>query len=449
MSQPTIETTMETTTFLQERNECRRVCPMARYARALLLGRLAKLAEGQITFHDDLGSTTVGPADSPDALSARVDVHDPRFYTDVLLGAHLGAAESYVEGRWSTHDLETLIRIFARGGAEVESLKSTLSAVMEPVRRVQRALARNTKHGSRKNIMAHYDVGNEFFELWLDPTMTYSSGVFEDGDDTLEQSQYNKIDRLCRKLDLQASDHLLEIGTGWGALAIHAAKEYGCRVTTTTISPSQREVAMERIREAGVENRVTVLLKDYRDLEGPFDKIVSVEMIEAVGHEFMPRYFEQLSRLLRADGVLALQAITVPDQRYERARRTPDFIQQYIFPGSCIPSVGVMMAAMRKKTDLQLTHLEDLTPHYARTMRLWREAFGARLDEVRAQGYPERFIRMWDFYLAYCQMGFAERVTGVVQMQFKKPGCRTAPVVPASAALVGGAEALGRDFATR
>jgi cyclopropane-fatty-acyl-phospholipid synthase len=257
----------------------------------------------------------------------------------------------------------------------------------------------------------------------------YSSAIFAQPNMPLEAAQLARLDHICRKLDLTPRDHLLEIGTGWGGMAIYAATHYGCRVTTTTISQEQYKLASERVRAAGLEERVTVLLKDYRDLDGQYDKLVSIEMIEAVGHDFYDTYFGKCAALLKDDGLMLLQAITIADQRYEAARKSVDFIQRYIFPGSCIPSITAMSDSITRASDLKLAHLEDIGPHYATTLRLWRENFLRNAEAVRALGYPESFLRMWEFYLCYCEGGFEERALGDVHMLLAKPGNRRAPIV--------------------
>jgi len=278
--------------------------------------------------------------------------------------------------------------------------------------------------GSRKNILAHYDLGNDFYALFLDETMTYSCAIFEQENSSLKQASEAKYDRICRKLQLAAGDRVIEIGTGWGGFAVHAARNYGVQVTTTTISDEQHQFARQRIKAAGLEDRITLLKKDYRDLSGKFDKLVSIEMIEAVGHQYLPIFFRTCSRLLKDDGIMALQAITIGDQIFDRHKRTVDFIKRYIFPGSCIPSITAISIALAKATDLRLVHLEDITPHYARTLREWRRRFFTNIKKVRALGFSDTFVRMWEYYLCYCEGGFAERYLGDVQMLFVKPLCR-------------------------
>jgi len=283
---------------------------------------------------------------------------------------------------------------------------------------------RNTRAGSRKNIAAHYDLGNDFYELWLDPKMMYSSAYFDTPTTSLEVAATTKLERICEKLDLCETDSVVEIGTGWGGFAIFAARHYGCKVTTTTISKQQYEMASERVRQAGLEDRITLLFDDYRDLEGQYDKLVSIEMIEAVGHQFHDSFFKKCCELLKPDGQMLLQAITIADQQYDQYVRSVDFIRRYIFPGGCLTSVTDMTNVMTRHTDMRLLHAEDIGPHYARTLQRWHKRFIAKLDAVRELGYPETFVRMWEFYLCYCEAAFIERSIGTVQMLIMRPGAR-------------------------
>ena len=394
---------------------------LSEIARRLVHTRLEGLRSGEITLADGPRTRRFG---QPGGRRAAVTVHHPGFYLDVALGGSLGAAEAYIQGRWSSDDLTALLRIFARDLEATDELERGWARLAAPVARGLHWLRRNSRTGSARNIRAHYDLGNDFFRLFLDPTMSYSCGVFESEDASMEEASVAKMERICHKLELGPRDHLLEIGTGWGGMAIHAASRYGCRVTTATISREQHALASERVQQAGLEDRVTVLLRDYRALEGRYDKIVSVEMIEAVGHEYLPAFFGTCGRLLVPDGLLLVQGITMPDHRYERYRKSVDFIQAYVFPGSCLPSVTAMCAAASRASDLRPAHLEDITPHYAETLRRWREAFFGNLDEVRRQGYSEPFIRLWEYYLCYCEAGFEEGVCGDVQIVFAKPGRR-------------------------
>lgn len=364
-------------------------------------------------------------------LRATVQVRDQRFYSDLALGGGVGAGESYMAGSWTTDDLTALVRIMVRNREVMDGLDGGLARLASPARRLLHYLNRNTKTGSRRNIAAHYDLGNDFFELILDrDLMMYSCAIFERPDATLEDASTAKVDRICRKLDLRARDHVVEIGTGWGGFAIHAAKNYGCRVTTTTISRAQHDYAVKRIAAEGLSDRITALLEDYRDLSGQFDKAVSIEMIEAVGHHFLDSYFRKCGGLLKPDGMMLLQAITITDREYAGALKRVDFIKKYIFPGSFIPSVTALCCSITCSSDLRLFHLEDITPNYAETLKNWRLRMFKNIERVRALGYPEEFIRMWEFYLCYCEGGFRERYIGDVQMLLNKPDCRRAPTLP-------------------
>jgi cyclopropane-fatty-acyl-phospholipid synthase len=394
--------------------------------RRLVVSRLEKLTGGQLSLREAGTVTLLGQPHSngSDGLCADLEVLDPRFWSKLLTGGSLGAAEAYLDGWWESRDLTSLVRLMARDRSVTGRLESGLARIGHFAAQAWHAVRPNSRRGSRKNIEAHYDLGNDLFALFLDRSMTYSAALFERPDASLDEAQEAKIDRLCRKLQLTAGDHLLEIGTGWGSLAIHAAGRYGCRVTTTTISPSQYAEASRRVAEAGLADRVSILQKDYRDLTGSFSKIVSVEMIEAVGHQFLNTFYATLDRLLRPDGLAALQAITIADRNYEAARKDVDFIQRYIFPGGAIHSLTALTAAATKASRLTLLHVEDLGLHYAETLRCWRERFDAARDRVRALGYPERFIRLWRYYFCYCEGGFRERVIGDAQMLFAGPEFR-------------------------
>ena len=387
---------------------------------------LTRLRVGSLTVHEGNDTRTFGDLGREGEPHAEVHVHNADVYRKVLAGGALGSGESYMEGDWSSPELTQVIRLFTANLSVLSSMDQKKSWLRKLGLAVAHALNSNTLRGSKRNISAHYDLGNEFFELFLDSSMMYSSAVFPRRDASLEEAATHKLDLLCRQLELTENDHLLEIGTGWGGLAVHAAKHYGCRVTTTTISREQYEKARERVAAEGLEDRVTLLMKDYRELEGQYDKLVSVEMIEAVGHQFYKDYFAKCSSLLKADGLMAIQAITMVDQRYEQARDSVDFIKRYIFPGGCLPSLEVIGQHLRRDTDMQMVHLKDITDHYADTLAAWRERFFDRIDDVRRQGFDETFVRMWDFYLCYCEGGFRERVIGTVQLTFAKPGYRFA-----------------------
>ena len=399
-------------------------------AKALLLRLLQRLQRGRLTIVDDQERRIFGETGEGFPLNATLTVHHPRFYSSTMFGGSTGAGESYMAGQWSADDLTTVVRIMALNRDVLEGLDRGWARLTAPLNKIFHLFRTNTREGSRANIAAHYDVGNDFYELFLDGTMTYSCGIFEREDSTLREASLAKYDRICKKLALSPGDHVVEIGAGWGGFAIHAAKEFGCRITTTTISKAQYQLTRERVEEAGLLDRVEVLQKDYRDLRGKYDKLVSIEMIEAVGHEYLDTFFRACGRLLREDGTMLLQAITMKDQGFERHKRSVDFIKRYIFPGSCIPSIEVMCRAIARASDLRLFHLEDITPHYARTLRMWRERFFANIDKVRALGYSNTFIRMWEYYLCYCEGGFEERYMGDVQMLLTKPLSRCPPILP-------------------
>jgi cyclopropane-fatty-acyl-phospholipid synthase len=408
--------------------------PLTRLARHLLRGQLRKIRYGRLRLVDlgtdeSFGTVT---ADAPFDVTLRV--RSPRFYSDAVFAGTVGAGEAYINGYWHCDDLPALVRLMVVNRHLMNDVDSGWSRLSAPLLSLAHRLNRNDKSGSRRNISAHYDLGNRFFELFLDPTMAYSCGIFERPDSTLLEASTAKFDAACSKLALGPGQHLLEIGSGWGGLAIHAAQHYGCRVTATTISREQYDLSRERVARAGLEDRVTVLLEDYRDLSGEYDALVSIEMIEAVGHQYLDTYFRRCSGLLKPSGAMLLQAITIQDQFYEQARRSVDFIKRFIFPGSFIPSVKAIADSLARSSDLKLFHMEDIGPHYARTLRMWRERFLANQGEVRAQGYPESFLRMWEYYLCYCEGGFEERSLGDVQMLLTKPRSRRAPLAAVHAA---------------
>ncbi|MBD8898536.1 cyclopropane-fatty-acyl-phospholipid synthase family protein [Rhodanobacter sp. DHG33] len=396
-----------------------------RFLRERLLKQLAGFGHGRLTLRDALGTVVIGmPASEPTDLAVHIDVLDPAFYRAVAASGSVGAGEAYMEGHWRCSDLVGLIRLLLRNRDLLDGMETGLARLGGMAMRTVHALRRNTRRGSRRNISAHYDLGNDFFKLFLSSDLMYSSAYWTGADDTLEAASARKLDLICRKLDLKPGDRVVEIGTGWGGFALHAARHYGCHVTTTTISQEQHALARERVAAAGVADRVHVLLQDYRDLDGQFDKLVSIEMIEAIGAEYLDTYFHQLSRLLKPDGLALLQAITIEDHRYAKALKSVDFIKRHVFPGSFIPSVSAMLAAKARSSDLGLIAQEDFGDSYARTLHAWRERFMARLPEVHAQGFDERFIRMWEFYLAYCEGGFRERSIGVSHLLMARPRWR-------------------------
>jgi cyclopropane-fatty-acyl-phospholipid synthase len=395
--------------------------------RRAVLRKLEKLRHGLLLIQE--GGDTLHFGTPLSELRAEIRVNDPAIWGLVAGNGSIGAGEAYIHGYWSTPDLTAVIRIFVANLEVLDAMEGGLARLGRPLVQGLHWLNRNTRRGSRRNIAAHYDLGNELFEQFLDPTMMYSAAMFRSEDDSLEQAQLNKLERICRKLALKPSDHLLEIGTGWGSMALYAATRYGCRVTTTTLSREQHAYTDQRIRDLGLADRVTLLLEDYRDLDGQYDKLVSIEMIEAVGHRYLPTYFEQCARLLKPDGLMLLQAITIRDQRYEQARSSVDFIQRYIFPGGALPSLQKMLDVVTRHTDFNLHHMEDFGLHYARTLRLWHENLRHARQRLEQLGYDDYFYRLWEFYLCYCEGGFLERTIGTAQLLLAKPAARPAPLL--------------------
>jgi cyclopropane-fatty-acyl-phospholipid synthase len=401
---------------------------LQRLGKKLFLQSLARFEHGELTVVvPATGERHVFGRRTPECdVHATLEILHPQTFADAAFGGTVGGGEAYIRGLWRTDDLTALVRMFVANRAAMEAFEGAAAFVADPLRRVLHWFNRNSVDGSRRNIAAHYDLGNDLFALMLDETMMYSCAVFAHEQTTLHEAQVAKLDRICRRLQLSPQDHLVEIGTGWGGLALHAAQKYGCKVTTTTISHEQHDWAKARFEAAGLlqSGQVTLLLEDYRALTGTYDKLVSIEMIEAVGHQFLDTYTAKCASLLKPDGAMLLQAITIQDQVYEQALKSVDFIQRFIFPGSFIPSVTAITDSVRRATDMKVFHLEDIGPHYATTLRMWRENFFARLADVRQLGYPDSFIRMWEFYLCYCEGGFLERQIGDVQMLLTKPRCR-------------------------
>jgi cyclopropane-fatty-acyl-phospholipid synthase len=396
---------------------------LTRLARSLLFALLRRIRYGSLLLHESDGQChrfgTKGQTPAAEAW-----INDPRVYTRLLLGGSVAAAESYVDGQWDSPDVTGVVRIFAANLAMLDRWEQRFGWLAAPANALRRWRLRNTRSQSRYNIAAHYDLGNELYSAFLDESMLYSCARFPSPQATLEQAQQQKLEDICQRLRLGPGDHLLEIGSGWGALAIHAARHYGCRVTTTTISEEQYAYASERIRQAGLEQRITLLKQDYRELTGCYDKLVSVEMIEAVGHAFLPGFFQCCAKLLKPDGLLLLQAITIADQRYDAYRKGQDFIQRYIFPGGCLPSIEIMSRCLGRHTDLVIRGLEDIGPHYAATLRHWDERLQRARNRLAAKGYDERFFRMWRYYLCYCEGGFHERAISTVWLTAARPDCR-------------------------
>jgi len=395
-----------------------------------VLARLRELAVGEITLRDGGFHEKFGQPSAAFPLSAEITVNAPDFYSDIAFGGSVGAGEAYIHGHWACTDLEALVRILLRNRGVLDNMETGTAMVTRPLQKLFHRLNRNTRSGSRRNIAAHYDLGNDFYALWLDERMMYSSAWYPSAGADLAEASLAKLERICRRLDLQASDHVVEIGTGWGGFAIHAASRYGCRVTTTTISKEQYDYARARIDEAGLGDRITLLQRDYRDLEGQFDKLVSIEMIEAIGHEYLDTFFAKCAALLKPQGEMVLQAITIADQRYAEAVKTVDFIKRHVFPGGFLPSLTAITGSMTRATDLRAIAVEDIGLHYAQTLRDWRQRFFARIFDVRKLGYSEEFIRLWEFYLCYCEGAFRERAIGDIQMHAIRPAAR--PAITAS-----------------
>jgi len=396
------------------------------FLRRRLLAQLAPMKGGRLQLRDALGDVTLGEADAP--LQVVVWVDHPAFYRAVAAQGSVGAGEAYIRGEWRCDNLVALVQLLVRNRALLDGMERGPARLGGWLLQGWNRLRRNTREGSRRNIAAHYDLGNAFFSLFLSSDLMYSSALYAEPGDTLEVASQRKLARICDQLQLQPGDRVIEIGTGWGGFAVYAALHHGCHVTTTTISREQYALATERVARAGLQDRVTVLLKDYRDLDGQYDKLVSIEMIEAIGAQYLDTYFATLTRLLKPEGLAMLQAITIEDERYEQARRSVDYIKRFVFPGSFIPSLHAMLGAKTRSSDLQLIGQHDFGQSYALTLRAWRRRFLSQLPAVRAQGFDERFIRLWEFYLAYCEGGFLERSIGVSQLLLARPGYRPAPI---------------------
>jgi cyclopropane-fatty-acyl-phospholipid synthase len=390
-------------------------------ARTLASAVLGLLREDRIELVDGAWRRAFGPADA--RLRATVHVNDREFWRALARGS-TPLAECYAADGWDCDDLVSLVRIGARQLPRVDVLRRPFT----PLRNALTRIPHNTRDGARRAIAAHYDLGNDMFRLFLDETMTYSCAVWEAPDMTLAEAQEAKLDRVCRKLELTPDDHVIEIGTGWGSFALHAAGRYGCRVTTTTISEEQYALAVERVREAGLDDRVTVLFEDYRDLRGSFSKLASIEMIEAVGWQYFDAFFSSCSRLLEPDGLMLLQAIVVDDRAFEIEKASRGFVTDLIFPAGCLPSVEVISRSTARATDMRMLDLEDITADYPRTLREWRQNFVRNADRAAELGYDRRFRRLWDLYLCWCEGGFLERRIGDVQVLLAKPAYRGSPV---------------------
>lgn len=354
-------------------------------------------------------------------LSATITLHNNNFYSDVAFQGSMGAAESYIAGDWDCDDLTRLVQIFVRNRDLLDGMEGGSAKFKNVLLKVGHLLNKNTLKGSRKNIAGHYDLGNDLFKQFLDSRMMYSSAIYSHPEENLEAASERKLRTICQKLDLKATDHVMEIGTGWGGFAVYAAENYGCKVSTTTISEEQYRYVSKLIKDKGLESKITLLKKDYRVLTGQFDKLVSIEMIEAVGHQFLDTYLEKISELLKSDGLALIQAITIEDHRYKQALKSVDFIKKYIFPGSFIPSIGAILESNASSTEMKLINLEDFGVSYAYTLRDWQRKFDQNIEAIEKAGYLKDFQRMWRFYFSYCEGGFLERAISDVHLLFAKP----------------------------
>ena len=386
--------------------------------RKLVLNKFNNMKHGYIHIKDTQKEYKIGNDKSD--LRVNLEITSDEFYVLIGSGGLMGASEAYALGLWKVDDLVKLIQIMVRNKDLMDNIDSGLSSIIKPINKWIHYRRQNTLIGSKKNIVAHYDLSNEFYSLWLDKTMTYSCGIFKNNTTTMEEASIEKLDRICKKLNLSKDDSVLEIGTGWGSFAIHAAKNYGCKITTTTISDAQYNFAKNRIEEEGLKDKITLLNKDYRLLEGQYDKIASIEMIEAVGHKNVKTYFKKVSSLLKDNGLFAMQGITYNDQNFDVYKNSVDFINKYIFPGSCLISVSQVSEIIKKNTSMLFVDLEDITSHYATTLRIWRENFFKQLPKIKELGFSDSFINLWEFYFVYCEAGFIEKNIGDYQFVFSK-----------------------------
>ncbi|WP_076541107.1 cyclopropane-fatty-acyl-phospholipid synthase family protein [Shewanella sp. UCD-KL21] len=402
------------------------------FAKKILLKALAHLSDGHLTIvssdNSAIGSSeqslSFGNVDSD--LHATMQVSHPSFYKQIIWGGSIGAGEAYIQGHWSSPDLTKVVQLFARNLSLLDKIERYFSWFSVGINRIGHLFNRNSSTGSKRNILAHYDLGNPMYEQFLDKEMLYSSALYPHHDASLEQAQQHKLQTICERLDLQAGQTVLEVGTGWGALAIYAAKHFDVTVTTTTISDAQYDYALERVEQEGLTDKITLLKDDYRILSGEYDRVVSIEMIEAVGHEYLPGFFKKLESLLKPNGRMLIQAITIADQRYDSYRKSVDFIQRYIFPGGCLPSISEMNKHIANKTDMVVWSINDMGKDYAQTLNHWHEKFDKAQQRIKEMGYGEDFIRMWKFYLSYCEGGFLERTTSTVHLVAVRPQYRTA-----------------------
>ncbi|MDX2319837.1 MAG: cyclopropane-fatty-acyl-phospholipid synthase family protein [Moritella sp.] len=396
---------------------------MDKMAKKLIVSMLSKMTNACLIFEDNGEQFQLGDVDSD--LHGKIIIHHASCYKKMMFGGSIGAGEAYMAGLWSSPDLTKVVQVLAREQGVLDDLEKRFARVLAIPSWIYHKARKNTESGSKKNILAHYDLGNDMYEQFLDKEMMYSSAIYPHSEADLEQAQLHKIDTICQRLDLKAGETLLEIGTGWGALAIYAAQHYGVHVTTTTISDAQHDYAKARIESLGLADKITLLKQDYRTLSGEYDKLVSIEMIEAVGHEYLSSFFTTCNKHLKPHGKMLIQSITIADQRYDSYRKGVDFIQRYIFPGGCLPSISVMADNVATHTDMMITGLHDIGQDYAKTLQHWHQRFDTALPQVRTLGYDDTFIRLWKFYFSYCEGAFLERKISTVHLIAVKPEYRS------------------------
>ena len=387
--------------------------------RGIVFGLLKHLEGAQLELVEGNNSHLFGDTNSK--LKGQMIIHDASLYQDILIGGSIGAAEAYIDAKWTSPNLTKVIQVMARNSQELDKIESKMKWLSKCKNLLLRRKNTNSEQGSKRNILAHYDIGNDLYERFLDASMQYSSAIYSEEAQTISQAQDNKMRTICERLSLTEKDHVIEVGTGWGGLAIFMAQNYGCKVTTTTISDAQFDFAQKKVSALGLEDKITLLKKDYRKLDGQYDKLVSIEMIEAVGHEYLPTFFSTCSNLLKPNGKMLLQSITIADTRYDQYRKGVDFIQKYIFPGGCLPSIAEMSRHFEKSTDMVVHQINDIGLHYARTLDDWRKAFEEEWNNLKKLGYNEEFKRLWLFYFSYCEGAFLERVISTHHIVARKP----------------------------
>jgi len=388
-------------------------------SRRIIFTLLSQLKDAQLELIEAHESYFFG--DENTDLKGQIVIHDLSFYIDVLANGSIGAAEAFLDSKWTSPDLTKVIQVMARNSIELDKIERNMRWLSKLKNLFLRRKNINSEQGSKRNILAHYDIGNDLYQGFLDTSMQYSSAIYNDKAQNLSQAQINKMKTICERLSLTAKDHVIEVGTGWGGLAIYMAQNYGCKVTTTTISDAQFDYAQKQVNELGLEDKITLLKQDYRKLSGQYDKLVSIEMIEAVGHEFLPTFFSTCSNLLKPSGKMLIQSITIADTRYEQYRKGVDFIQKYIFPGGCLPSIAEMSRHFEKSTDMVIHQINDIGLHYARTLDDWKQAFEKEWEQLKQLGYNEEFKRLWLFYFSYCEGAFLERVISTHHIVARKP----------------------------